>query len=303
MFWRNVTLTCFGFINSVDENFRVAAAMVCTVLLGCLDFFHGDSISMAFFYLLPVSFVTWFVGKKSGMLLALLSSSTWLLANYQPALNLTSFPRHCWNGFSTFGFFIVVVLLLAKLKFSLEHAHALSWTDYLTGTFNGRAFNEIVTHEILRQRRNGHSLTLAYLDLDNFKAVNDTFGHNVGDELLQLAAMTMTASLRRTDRIARLGGDEFAILLPETDIHAANIAISKVQQNLLAKMEEKGWPVTSSIGVLTCEAPVQTPTEMLTMADKLMYGVKKAGKNALKHAVYQGDITPGNGPLLVPVGA
>jgi diguanylate cyclase (GGDEF)-like protein len=297
----NVLANWSNYLNNRSANTIVITAIACTALLGFLDHRIGENLSMTFFYLLPVSFVAWFAGKKSALLVSLLCTATWLFSNFQPDLELSSFFQHLWNGLSTFGFFSVVVILLAKLRGALVQSRMLSVTDYLTGTMNCRGFDEIVSHEIRRHKRNGQSLTLAYLDLDNFKAVNDTLGHDVGDELLKIVAGTMISSLRSTDLVARVGGDEFAILLPETNIQAANTAIAKVQKNLLLKMAENGWPVTSSIGVLTCETPIQNPREMMTLADKLMYAVKKAGKNALRHAVYQGQRTPDKGPELVPV--
>ncbi len=292
-----------AFLHRRNPQFMIITGVICTLLLGWLDNLFGASISLEFFYLLPVAFVAWFVGRKSGLLLAVLCASFWLATKMEYNESFSFFFQQLWNGLTAFAFFATVVLLLVKLRTLLEEAQDLSRTDYLTGAMNGRAFDEMVSLEILRQRRYGQTMTIAYLDLDNFKAINDTFGHTIGDELLKEVAATINGTLRRTDLVARLGGDEFAILLPETAMAAATTAMAKVQNNLLTRMQERDWPVTFSIGVLTCEAPIQTPTEMVSLADKLMYAVKQAGKNALRHAVYQGEHMPGNGPLLVPVGA
>jgi diguanylate cyclase (GGDEF)-like protein len=138
--------------------------------------------------------------------------------------------------------------------------------------------------EIDRSKRYQHPLTIAFIDIDNFKSINDQFGHLAGDKVLETVASTMKQHLRKTDVVARVGGDEFAILLPEADTNVAQTAISKMQHGLINEMQINHWLVTFSIGVLTFTIPPVSVDEAINIADKLMYSVKNSGKNNISYA-------------------
>jgi diguanylate cyclase (GGDEF)-like protein len=135
-------------------------------------------------------------------------------------------------------------------------------------------------------------LSIAYLDCDNFKWVNDSLGHAEGNRLLRILASGLEKNVRRTDFAARLGGDEFALLLPETDYEAARVAIARVRSALTDLMRRQGWPTTLSIGLLTCIAPPPSVEAIIHQADRLMYGAKNAGKNTFQHELYEGEPVP-----------
>ncbi|MBS1852939.1 MAG: diguanylate cyclase [Acidobacteria bacterium] len=169
------------------------------------------------------------------------------------------------------------------LQQSLAKEKELSRMDSLTVLPNRRAFYEALDVERLRSRRYGRPLTLAYLDLDNFKQVNDAWGHAAGDELLVTVASTIRNTLRSTDFLARLGGDEFAVILPESDAFAAQAVLRKLQAALHAALERRA--VTVSIGAATFLNPQDSVEMMLTIADNTMYSVKKKGKNDVKVSI------------------
>jgi diguanylate cyclase (GGDEF)-like protein len=146
-----------------------------------------------------------------------------------------------------------------------------------------RAFTERVIGELERVRRYGFALTLAYIDADNFKNVNDRFGHSAGDTLLRKVVEALKSNVRANDSVARLGGDEFAILMPETDASAAMQIVRRIQRLLLSLMQGNGWDVTFSIGLITCIEPDLSVDQILRQADAAMYSVKKLGKNNIKH--------------------
>jgi diguanylate cyclase (GGDEF)-like protein len=141
--------------------------------------------------------------------------------------------------------------------------------------------------EINRSRRYKHSLTLAYIDLDNFKQVNDRFGHSTGDLLLKLIVEIASQNIRNTDLFGRMGGDEFVLLLPETNYQAARIVLTRVQQDLLKTMTERSWPVGFSIGAITFINQPNSSEAMLERVDKLMYQVKNSGKNRIEHNLFE----------------
>jgi diguanylate cyclase (GGDEF)-like protein len=180
-----------------------------------------------------------------------------------------------------------VTLLLPVLK-ALEREKELARVDDLTGAINRRFFFEVLQKELDRSLRYQHPLTVVYIDLDNFKAINDRFGHSVGDKVLRVVVAQSQGHLRRSDVVARLGGDEFVILLPETDQLAAKIIVSKIHRVLSGEMRKNGWLLTFSIGALTCVNASITPDELIKRADDLMYSIKKDGKNAIRDSVYTG---------------
>jgi diguanylate cyclase (GGDEF)-like protein len=156
--------------------------------------------------------------------------------------------------------------------------------DALTGIGNRRSFEEILTLEIGRALRYGRPLTLLYLDVDDFKAVNDRFGHAAGDGVLCLIADVIRRNMRVTDQAARLGGDEFVVLLPETGLEEARVVVSKLLADLKATAGEGLAPVTASAGVASFRRPLESARLMIEKADALMYVVKRRGKNGVDYA-------------------
>lgn len=250
-------------------------------IVGWLDYVTGYEFSFSLFYLFPVFLVTWSTSKRYGSITALLSAVVWLLADVM-AGNTYSHPfLYYWSMFIRFGFYIIVVFLLSTVQRSLEHEKELARTDFLTGAVNSRQFNELLDAEVIRFNRYAHPFTLVYLDVDNFKQVNDRFGHKEGDRALSTIVQYTRENLRKSDTIARLGGDEFAILLPETQQEAGRAVMRKVQVGLLKQMEINNWPITFSIGALTCMDSAWETDQLISFADRLMYSVKQNGKNSI----------------------
>lgn len=169
-----------------------------------------------------------------------------------------------------------------KLKKAMDKLEELSRTDSLTGILNRRAFTELAQIEIDRARRYNHPISVAYIDLDNFKTVNDEMGHNTGDELLCSLTKIVKNNIREIDLFARLGGDEFILLLTKTDSKPGYDVLQKLKQMLLAEMEKNGWPVTFSIGLVTFYKPPEDIEEMIKKSDDLMYRAKRSGKNRVE---------------------
>ncbi len=253
------------------------------LLLGFVDYLTGPEISLSILYLLPVSLVTWFTVMRIGILMSIASAVASLVANVRVG-HLYSHPvTPYWNMTVILGFFLIVTFLLSSLKGAFEHQKELAGLDFLTGVANARLFYEQAKTEIERTQRYKGPLTLAYIDIDDFKAVNDCYGHTGGDGLLRLVAEAIQSNIRGIDTVARLGGDEFAILLPETGVESARVVIRRIQDSLLDVMEQNGFSTTTSIGVLTCFSPPSSVNDMIRIADRLMYCAKKSGKNMSKH--------------------
>ena len=162
-----------------------------------------------------------------------------------------------------------------------EDARELADHDQLTGFHNHRYLHERLGEEIVRSQRSGAPLSLLMLDLDDFKLVNDTFGHLFGDRVLVWTAELIRSVLRGSDMPARYGGDEFAVILPDTDARAASMVARRMVQAFRDRpyeSESRGSvPVTASIGVATYQRDGRTGQELIAAADQGLYRVKAAG--------------------------
>jgi diguanylate cyclase (GGDEF)-like protein len=187
-----------------------------------------------------------------------------------------------WNVAARFAVLYMVASLVTTLTGKLARERGLSRTDPLTGLPNARAFDEATALEIARMRAGGGVLTAAYVDVDDFKAVNDTYGHAGGDEVLILAGRIMTGALRSTDVVARLGGDEFALLIPGSGLEDARLRLQAVHDALVAATGAHRQAVGFSIGAVTFASPPASREELLARADAVMYEVKQEGKNTVR---------------------
>ena len=197
---------------------------------------------------------------------------------------------HLWNGTARFGIFVVTSSVLSRLRLSLYLEKKLARSDPLTGAANGRTFYEGVSQAVERALRAEEAVTLAYLDLDNFKWLNDKLGHSAGDEALCDLVHSIHQDIRITDLFARLGGDEFALLLPDCDKEDAKLLLERIRDALhQLLMTSKHWPVTLSIGAMTFPKPMRDVDAMVRCVDDLMYRAKKGGKNRIVHQADLGD--------------
>lgn len=151
----------------------------------------------------------------------------------------------------------------------------------LTRIPNRRAFLEFLGAEKSRSQRNELPVTLAYIDVDRFKQINDRFGHITGDRLLALVARTIQANVRQGDIAARVGGDEFAVLLPDAGPQSAAIVLQKLHAILDGAMRQMNWPVTFSLGAVSFQFPPASVEEMISQADQAMYAAKTSGRDCV----------------------
>ncbi len=171
--------------------------------------------------------------------------------------------------------------LLAELDRAEQKLRVLAATDDLTGAYNRRHFIELANAELARIERYGGKLSLAILDFDNFKAVNDHYGHLVGDQALALVSNICRANIREMDIFARYGGDEFVMLFPETDEAQARECL----QRILLRLEEAEISCATkihprvSIGLFTFNTAASTLDELLYKADIALYRAKQTGGN------------------------
>ncbi|RCJ24768.1 diguanylate cyclase [Nostoc minutum NIES-26] len=270
-------------LDAKPKSFSILLSICLIALIGLIDYHIPPDISVSIFYLCPIGLATWKAGNCTGLLISIISSITWFIVNPRPINYYSHFLVPYWNTIVNLAFFLFTNYLISELKFTLKNLEKLARTDALTGLTNRMFFMELAKHEINKALRHQETLTFAYIDIDDFKKINDQFGHNVGDNLLCLVAESSKSTLRKIDIIARIGGDEFAILLPRTSYESAEIVLHRVQRLLLESMNQKGFSVTVSIGAITFNNPPNSVSDMIEKADNLMYFAKKQGKNLLQH--------------------
>ena len=256
---------------------------VALVLVGVGDYFAtGEIVEFSVFFLIPIAFFIWFLGRRAGLLLCVISAAIIMGVNLSSPLHEINRRVAYWNTLVWLGFFLLITFLIAQLQALHLRERELARTDQLTGVATRLAFYEFASTEINRARRSGLPTTLAYVDLDCFKEVNDRSGHATGDRVLITVARSMQKSIRQTDMVARMGGDEFALIFPNTHKDPANKLLAKLLNVLTKDMERNHWPVTFSVGAVTFLTPPESVHEMIHRADEIMYSVKQSGKNRLR---------------------
>lgn len=155
--------------------------------------------------------------------------------------------------------------------------------DGLTGLFDKTTFGRLMTEELARQARFGRPVTLVLLDIDNFKKLNDTFGHADGDVVLAQVAELISQQARSTDSCGRFGGEEFGVILPEVDTHAGGVLAERIRNAIEKAFENTPYAVTVSLGVATGNSGVRSD-DLIRAADAALYDAKHAGRNCVRVA-------------------
>lgn len=252
-----------------------------TAGIGWIDYQTGYHFTMSSLYLLPVGLAAWYGKRYEGYVTAAASALVQQFSNDLAGEPYQSFVVSIWNDAVQAVTFLTVAALLRHIRQSLANAERLAQHDFLTGLPNRRTFLERLEAELARSARQGSALAVGFLDLDNFKHVNDSLGHSEGDRLLHSTATGLSLCLRRSDLLARLSGDEFGLLLPNCDCAAAEVVGEKIVARMAELSQRNNWPVSLSAGLLCVPRPSgdEEPRELLERADALMYKVKAAGRN------------------------
>jgi diguanylate cyclase (GGDEF)-like protein len=257
--------------------FLIAALSVANAFLD----YYIKNVNFFIFYSFYIIIVSLVLGTKEGFLLAVINS----VANYfvnRHYLENGGDIFFILNMFLDLSFYVLIVIIVSELRKSLLREIGLSRTDSLTGAANKRFFSEILEIEINKFKRNKKSFCLVYIDMDNFKNVNDSYGHSKGDEVLRIFVDILKNNLRAGDIVGRLGGDEFIIILPESDKIAATLTLERMNLLFNTEMKSQNLPVTLSIGISVFKSVPQSVDEAYQKADSVMYDAKNSGKNKIE---------------------
>ena len=270
----------------------IATIVMLWIAIIVADYVTGPQFSLTLFYLIPVGIAAWYLGWRNAVLNAVLGTLAWYAVDYTNGMSYSAEAVRYWNTIIRLGVFLVMGYALAMLRYVLNHERDLARTDSLTGVSNWRHFSELATRELSRARRYRKPITLAYVDVDNFKRVNDSRGHDAGNAVLCEIAAVMQNTFRLTDVVARAGGDEFVILLPDQDQKGARVAIEKVERALGAMTDASNGVIGFSFGVVTANSAPMDVETMVQAADALMYDVKEAGKSGSRYSELEAPIQP-----------
>ena len=292
---RRCILQAMSMMRPPSTGLGTAVTLLAIAGIGWIDYATGPTFGMSIFYLLPLLGAGWWLGSRPATLAAVVAGVAWVLADLAPRAD-GNLLASIWNGATRLGIFLALALLTARVRADrnrllglnaqlqelLERETGLARTDAITRLPNSRGFVERLLTETSRCRRTGQPLCVAYLDIDNFKRVNDRHGHSAGDSLLTRIAQTIRDTVRAGDVPARLGGDEFAILFWDVD----RGAIEGIARRVIERIADLGrdYPeafVGASVGIAYFERPPDSAEEILQRADQAMYEAKTSGKGRL----------------------
>ena len=264
------------------------AALVGTTLITATLYEAGDSGSaddVQIVYLWVCLFAFYFFSMRHA--LAQLAA---VGVAYAAVLTATAAPETILPSWlTTIGTLLVAGLVITRLRGSLEQSVGelarSARMDSLTGVLNRRALTERATLEFARARRQHTPTSVIQIDVDRFKALNDSFGHPTGDQVLQVIARALDSQTRPTDAVARVGGDEFAVLLPATSALEATEIANRLRAATEYDLDLGGVPAAISVGVATADGPPTARFEQLwAAADAAMYDAKRSGGDRVRCA-------------------
>lgn len=262
-----------------------------------LIFVPQDEFRIIWFYLLI--FVAYMLnGKTSGLFFTFASIGIILSSSFFVELQLSQIAINSSVLGLIIGSFLSYVYTnkITEYENSLKQKNSsltiLASTDYLTGIMNKRMFNEISEHYFQTAQKNHFNLTLLLLDLDRFKQINDTYGHQAGDQLLKVFVETIEKILGKSDIFARIGGEEFAILLSQTHSDDAYTLAEKIRQeieNLFFTYEGQKISITTSVGISENHVTDSSFDDIFSRADMALYQAKNDGRNLTCHREFLND--------------
>lgn len=263
-----------------------------TLTVGAMDYWTGECYSISVLYFPVIALTCWLLGLRIAVGLSLLASVLWILDDFLiPPTPLPDFFKYM-TTLARFAVLAAFAYLLEQLRKALHREYELSHFDKLTGLANRMSLFDDGQRDLARCRRSGRPVTAVYIDLDEFKQVNDRYGHAEGDHVLRVVAECLRANTRDSDMTARIGGDEFVVLAPEMTFDAAQRFTKRLHNCLKETMAQHGWPVTFSMGAATFNSPPPRLDDIVKVADDLMYVVKRREKDAIKHSLVDGAVGP-----------
>lgn len=251
-----------------------AVLLIIVLVMGYADYITGPDIGFSLFYLAPIVVGAWYGGRRVSAVIAVTAAACWFLADY---LIRVSLPISLWNGITRLVIYVGQGLLVGTLREDRRREAALARTDSVTHLPNSRSFRETLEAMI----EDGTSVGVLYIDLDNFKRVNDLFGHAAGDEVLQLTAGALRKAVRATDVVARVGGDEFAVVVADADSEGSEATARRIIEGVARIAHDyAGTGLGASVGVVISNRSAVSAEDLIRPADDAMYEAKQRQKGS-----------------------
>jgi len=266
--------------------FLILFGLLLLIAIALMDFSLGRELFIPVFYLIPIIYFGWFMNRIEVLIASVICGVSNFVSDFIAGIDYSMRWAFYWNEIIWLVCFVGVAVALPILKDAYYKEKKIARTDYLTGAMNSRAFYEKAQQEMERARIYNYPITVAYIDIDNFKIVNDRFGHQVGDDFLRLITKKIKAGVRSFDIVARMGGDEFAVILPEIGLESAINVTERLEKQMVSIMNKNELPLTFSIGVAIFNKPPHSVAELIRKADLLMYVAKSKGKNMVQYDLY-----------------
>lgn len=267
--------------NTTQRWILTAACIALIHLIARLHYITGFAYEFNSFYVLPLLASAWWLDNATCVCITLFCLADWAYTDIMLGGGQSEpLPLLC-NTVTRAMTISCVTVLLKRLRHALQQEWENSRKDQLTGLCNRRLYYELGATVLEIARRQSLPVTLAFMDLDRFKEVNDTLGHAVGDDLLRTVSAVMQDHFRSEDVLARLGGDEFAAIMPGLTAVDARLRLESLRGSIRAAMSKHSWPVTLSIGAASFAEVTGGIEVMLRAADAAMYEAKAAGRDCL----------------------
>jgi diguanylate cyclase (GGDEF)-like protein len=267
---------------AVPPRIALLGSLVLLAVIGIGDAITGPYLVFATFYLVPVIATAWACGRTPALVVGALAALSGAVSTAMDPGEVSS-PVYVSNGVFRFITYAFVAFLVHAERTAVQTIRELSAVDALTGLANRRHFYALAETELARVRRGDDPLAIAYIDVDDLKHRNDTYGHQAGDTLLVTFAAIAKRTFRATDLLSRLGGDEFCVLMPGLDVDASCAAIDRLTATL---EREPDIPILVSVGIVAGVPRADDGVESLVRrADELMYSAKRSGKGQRRTAL------------------
>lgn len=261
---------------TISSSMVLAGAIAATLGIFVADLATAADIRLHVLYLFPLAAVA--LHCETPLAAGLLLPVTILLQIVTFSQQANSLIATATDMLVSTAAALLAIGLARGMRSNHLHLQNLANRDSLTELLNRRSFEKLTDREISRQRRHGGIFSLAVVDIDDFKKLNDSLGHHYGDLALKAIARILATHTRQSDSVARIGGDEFAILMPSTDLDSARLLCRKLSQQISGSIDSAPQQISASIGCACFEQPPPSTSEALKQADQHMYQAKTAGK-------------------------
>ncbi len=272
--------------NARQKWLLTAGCIVLIDLIARLHYITGFAYEFNSFYTLPLLASAWWLGNVTCVCTTVFCLVDWAYTDIRLGGEQSGLLPLVCNTATRAVTIGCVIVIVKRLRHALQQEWDNSRKDQLTGLCNRRLYYELGTTVLEIAKRQSLPVTIAFMDLDRFKEVNDTLGHAAGDDLLRTVAAVMQDHFRCEDVLARLGGDEFAAVMPGLTAADARTRLESLRDKIRAAMGQRRWPVTLSIGAASFAEVTGDIEAMVSAADAAMYEAKAAGRDCLALRVY-----------------